>query len=218
MRTRHVILGTVTLAILMAAGFRAASNQATPAPAAPAATTAPPGMASGVSEVMKLFQGGTSADVIAGYVRNSPLSFYLTADNILFLQQQGVPEPVIMAMIQRYGELQRQTGMAARAAAPIPARAPAPRYESYAPQYPAASYGYIPATGNPVSEPYYYYDSWYCPGGPGLYPSGFAIIGGIGRTGFARGALGGRVGAVGSVGRVGSVGHVGGGGRVGRRR
>lgn len=155
MRTRQVIIGTISLAILTTAGFRAAPNQAGAALDAKTPPAAAPALASGVSEVMKLFRGGTSADIIAGYVRNSPLSFYLSADNILFLQQQGLPEPVIMAMLQRYGELQRQTGMAARAAAPVPARAPAPQYQSYAAEYPAVSYPYVPPPSYPVYQPYY---------------------------------------------------------------
>ena len=180
---------------------------------------------------MKLFQGGTSAEIIAGYVRNSPLSFYLSADNILYLQQQGVPEPVIMAMIQRYGELQRQTGTAARAAAPVPARAPAPQYQSYAAGYPAVSYDYVPPPSYPVYEPYYepyYYDPflyepyyyntfyWYRSGGP-VFHSGIGRAGGIGHVGFAQGGSAAHAGGGARVGGGVAGGHVAGsgGGRVG---
>lgn len=234
MRTRQVIIGTISLAILTAAGFRAAPNQAGAALDAKTAVAAAPGLASGVSEVMKLFRGGTSADIIAGYVRNSPLSFYLSADNILFLQQQGVPEPAIMAMLQRYGELQRQTGMAARAAAPVPARAPAPQYQSYAAAYPAVSYPYVPPPSYPVYQPYYepflyepyYYNTfyWYRSGGP-LFHSGIGRTGGIGHAGVAQGGSAARAGGgarIGGGARVGgSGGHIGGsggGGRAGGRR
>jgi hypothetical protein len=136
---RQLIFGTFILAILIAAVPRVAPSQVHAAVEASPALATPPGLASGVSEVMKMFKGGVPADIIAGYVNNSTLSFYLSADNILSLQQQGVPAPVIMAMIQRYGELQRQTGMAARVPVQVPAAAPAPPYYSYAPEEPASS-------------------------------------------------------------------------------
>ena len=63
---------------------------------------------SGVSEVMKLFKGGISADIIVSYINNSTLSFYLSADNLIALQQEGVPQQVLTAMMQRYGQLQRK--------------------------------------------------------------------------------------------------------------
>ena len=91
---------------------------------------------------MKLFKGGIPADIMVSYVNNSPLSFYLSADNIISLQQQGVPGPVLTAMIHRYGELQRQAGMAAGAPAQaqgVPAQAPAPQYYSYSAEDQAAA-------------------------------------------------------------------------------
>ena len=76
------------------------------------------------------------------YINTSPLVFYLSADNIISLQQQGLPLPVINAMINRYGQSQRQNSMMAGAgqtqqpqyAAPqvqVPAQAPPPQYYSY---------------------------------------------------------------------------------------
>jgi hypothetical protein len=117
--------------------------------------------------------------------------------------QQGVPAPVIMAMIQRYGELQRQTGMAARVPVQVPAAAPAPQYYSYAPEEPASSYPYVEAPSYPVYEPVYY-DSVYYPWCPIVGPvvSGFVFghVGGFGHGGLARGGFGGRAGGGGHVG------------------
>jgi len=45
-------------------------------------------MPSGVSEVMKLFEDGIPADIMVSYINNSPLSFYLSADNLISLQKE----------------------------------------------------------------------------------------------------------------------------------
>ena len=101
----------------------------------PAVATPTPALSSGVSEVMKLFKGGITADIMVSYINNSPLSFYLSADNLIALQNEGVPAPVLMAMIQRFGELQRQTQTANSAASQYQAQStPA----QYAPQQYAA--------------------------------------------------------------------------------
>ena len=55
-------------------------------------------MPSGVSEVMKLFEDGIPADIMVSYINNSPLSFYLSADNLISLQKEGVPAPVLTTM------------------------------------------------------------------------------------------------------------------------
>jgi hypothetical protein len=180
------------------------TNPAIAAPtAAPPAASAAPALAlpSGVSEVMKLFKGGISADIMVSYINSSPLSFYLSADNLIALQQQGVPAPVLTAMMQRYGELQRQTGMAAaapaqyqtQAAAPqyaappqyatavqVPAQAPAPEYYSYAPAQPAVV-PYVAPPVYPAYDPYYYdpfYYPWYPFGGPVVFDFGIGRFGG----------------------------------------
>jgi uncharacterized membrane protein YgcG len=180
---------------------------------------------------MKLFKGGIPADIMVSYVNNSPLSFYLSADNIISLQQQGVPTPVVTAMIQRYGELQRRTVMAAgapgQAPVPVPAQAPAPNYNSYAAADSSASFNaalqaranafnsayaapptypvYAPAPAPVYYDPYYY-DPFYYPGypfgGPLVFGFGFGHGGGFGHSG-----VGGHVGGFG--------GHVGGGGAHG---
>ena len=148
-------------------------------------------MPSGVSEVMKLFKGGIPADIIVSYINNSPLSFYLSADNLISLQKEGVPAPVLTAMIQRNGDLRRQTGVAASPPAPVMAQDPAPQYASppaqvpaqatvaqyySAPLPPAASYPYAVAPSYPVYDPYYYdpyYYPWYPFGGPVVFGFGF---------------------------------------------
>jgi len=252
-----MIFGTATITALLAALFLTAPGRATaagdtdvaaaspspapnaagvasPSPAPNAASVAPPSYPSGVSEVMKLFRGGIPADIMVSYVNNSPLLFYLSADNIISLQQQGVPTPVVTAMIQRYGELQRRTSMGASAPAQVPAQAPAPNYNSYAaedssPGFNAAlqaraasSYAYVapptypvyvPSPAPPVYyDPYYndsFYSPWYPFGGPVVFDFGVGRVGGFGHGGF-----GGRVGGFG--GHIGGFsGHGGFGGGIG---
>jgi hypothetical protein len=148
-------------------------------------------MPSGVSEVMKLFKGGIQADIMVSYINNSPLSFYLSADNLISLQKEGVPAPVLTAMIQRNGDLRRQMGVAASPPAQVMAQDPAPQYASppaqvpaqaavaqyySAPVPPAASYPYAVAPSYPVYDPYYYdpyYYPWYPFGGPVVFGFGF---------------------------------------------
>ncbi|MGA3181360.1 MAG: hypothetical protein ABSF38_13560 [Verrucomicrobiota bacterium] len=183
--------------------------------------TQAPAWPSGVSEVMKMFRGGISADIMITYINHSPLSFYLDADAIIALQKEGVPTPVLTAMMRRYGELQRQTAMAAGPPAQVPAQAqapqdagapvqvaaqaPAPQYYSYAPALPATAYTYVPAPSYPLYDPYYYYDPFYYP----WYPFAGPVV-----FGFGFGHFGGGYGHVGGFGgHVGGGGHFGGGGR-----
>jgi len=213
-----------------------------PAPAAPAASASQQyNLPSGVAEVMKMYKGAIPADIMISYINNSSLVFYLSADNIISLQQQGLPLPVINAMINRYGQLQRQNSMMAgpaqtqqpQYAAPqvqVPAQAPAPQYYSYAPSEPAVSY----PVEAPVYDPYYYdsynyYDPFYYPGywgwpvgisvgyiggfGHGYYRGGYGH-GGVGHGGFGggHGGGGGFGGGHAGGGGIGGGGHGGGGG------
>jgi hypothetical protein len=66
----------------------------------------------GVSEVVKMYQAGISKAIIVGYIENSVLPFHLTADGEIYLQRLGVPQEVMLALIHRDGELQRQAAMA----------------------------------------------------------------------------------------------------------
>jgi len=253
MRTQPMLFGTATLAILLAAlfltvpgranaagGDSAAAPSPSPSPGAAGATL--PSLPSGVSEVMKLFKGRIPDDIIVSYIKNSRETFYLSADNLIALQQQGVSGPVLTAMIQRYGELQRQAPMTASAQAqvPVPSQAPVPQYNAYTAEDQAAAanynaalqaranaynyayvappnYGIYPA---PVYVDPYYYDPFYYPwypfGGVGIIDFGFGYGGGFGHGGFGHGGLGhGGVGGGGG-GRGGGIGggggHAGGGG------
>lgn len=209
MRTRQIILGvtgTALMAVMLAAPVRAAAFDTN----APAPTAATPWQATGVNEVMKMFRGGISSDVIISYINNSPLSFYLSADNIIELQQQGVPTLVVQAMIQRNGQLGRlaaaqsqQAGGQATVA--VPRQAPAPQYYSYSgdPSFDSAlaarqvnSYNNYAFGSSVYAAPapvYDYYDP-YPWGWDGFYPGVVFVGGGYGfghgygyRGGFGHG-------------------------------
>jgi hypothetical protein len=180
------------------------ATQAVPSVAANPGTAPTPAWPSGVSEVMKLYKSGISTDIIASYINNSSLSFSLSADNLIALKQEGVPGPVLAAMMQRYSELQRQSAMAVAApvpsqapapppaapapqnaaSVPVPAQAPVPQYYSYAPAQPAVTYPYaVAAPAWPAYDPYYYAPYYYPSfpfGGPVAFEFSFGHFGGYG--------------------------------------
>src|ERR1700744_726784 len=60
-----------------------------------------PQLSYGVSEVVKGAQAKASDDTILAYVKNSGNSYGLDADQIIYLQQQGVSSAVITAMLNQ---------------------------------------------------------------------------------------------------------------------
>jgi hypothetical protein len=158
----------------------------------------------GPRAVLKMSQSRLPDDIITGYITGSPLSFYMAADDIIFLQQQGISADLLRAMIHRNAEEQqtRASVLAAAAPAPVPSPAPAPPYYATAP---AAPYSYASQAAYPVYAPYNY-DSFY------YYPF-------LGRGGYHYNGVS-RVASVAHFGGVhgGSVGHLGGVGPAGRRR
>ncbi len=221
------------MALFLAAPKATAGGGDTFAPAPSVAPSPMPAtLPSGVSEVMKMYKGGIPADIMISYINTSPLVFYLSADNIISLQQQGLPLPVINAMINRYGQSQRQNSMMAGAgqtqqpqyAAPqvqVPAQAPPPQYYSYDSSQAAVV---APQPVYPAYDPYYYdpvyYDYypgyWGWPVGIGFgYYGGFGRgygYGGFGHGGFGGGHVGGGFGGGHVGGGFGGGGHGGGGG------
>src|SRR5277367_97418 len=58
----------------------------------------PPSRSVVFSEVVKLSQAHQSDDVILGYLKNSGATYALTADEIIYLNSQGVSQKVIAAL------------------------------------------------------------------------------------------------------------------------
>lgn len=98
----------------------ASTQTAQTAQTAPAPTPAPQ-LAYGVPQILQLAQAKVSDDTIIAYIRNSGNSYGLDADQIIYLQQQGLSTPVINAMLSqpRAGVL----GYTAAAPAPVPTTA-----------------------------------------------------------------------------------------------
>ena len=111
------LLGTDTVPVSRA--------QNAPAPAstssanAPSASTLPPDVDpnSPLAQVVSLVQAGVEQSVILNYINNSTGLFNLNSDQIIYLNDLGVPTEVINAMMQRDQQLE-QTGAAPAPAAP----------------------------------------------------------------------------------------------------
>ena len=87
------------------------------------------------AEVVKLAGSGVGDEVVLAYIQNSSGTFNLSADNLLYLRDLGVSQPVITAMLNhdngQRGQAQesppqQQYAPAPASEAPMPAQAPAP--------------------------------------------------------------------------------------------
>lgn len=105
---------------------------------------APSNLAFGVTQVLKLQQGGLGKDVLMNYVNSANLSFALRADDIIYLHQVGVPEEVITTMMER----ERNHMAVAQSSAPVEE----PQSQSVAQVNPSAAQ-VAPATTTFVSQP-----------------------------------------------------------------
>lgn len=81
------------------------------------AQTAPANLSPDLQEIVKFAQAHMSDDVILAYIKNSGKSYNLSADDLLYLNSQGVSQPVISALLKAKGDAP---------AAPAPAPSPAP--------------------------------------------------------------------------------------------
>ena len=77
------------------------------------AQTAPANLSPALQEVLKLTKAQMGDEVIVSYINNSGTAFHLTADEMVYLKDQGVSQPVMAALLQ------------AKAAVPAPQAAPA---------------------------------------------------------------------------------------------
>ena len=218
-----IYLATAVVSIGVSRNLDAADG--TPSASAPAIVTAQsPAFPLGVSEVVKMYQGGIGKDVLVSYIENSALPFHLTADGIIYLQHLGMPKEVTSALILREGELQKQAVAAYQQRAQASQQQPATGAPGYnqagvgntalpvpMPSTPApAVYPYAESAPPPVYPDYSAYPD-YDYGYP-YYAPGLVIGGGYGWGWGGYGRYGGGVRG-GSGG--GSRGGFGGGGRGG---
>ena len=172
------VLGGMTLSAPMVLAQDTSAIAATNTIAPVAAPTAPvtPPLAYGVSQILQLAQAKVSDDTIIAFVKNSGNSYGLSADQIIYLQKQGLSSAVITAMLN-----QPRTG--ALASTPAPAT-PTPATDAPAPAAPASA---VPdytqsATSTATVAPTvtyvqtqpattYYYPYYYSYGYPYYYPA-----------------------------------------------
>lgn len=177
-------LVSLTVAALGVPASVMAGDPPAPTPVAAVASAPAPTTTSslpyGAQEVVKMYQGGISKEVITRYIEASVLPMHLTADGIIYLQHLGIPQEITAAMLSRDGELQKQAGlayqqqMAANAAvaaangqpAPAPG-APAPAPQVVMPSSPPPAVAPYPDVGPPAvaypDYPAYVYPYYYGP-------------------------------------------------------
>jgi hypothetical protein len=122
-------------------------------------TTAVPQLAYGVPQVVQLAQAKVSEDTIIAYIHNSGNSYSLTADQIIYLRQQGVSDNVINVMLNQPKVASTPASAPAQAEVSTAYAQPTTTYVQTAP---ASSVYVIPDTQS------YYYDSYYAQ--PYCYP------------------------------------------------
>jgi hypothetical protein len=98
-----------------------------------------------LAEIIKLNNSGVEEGVMMAFVTNSPSTFNLSAEEIIYLKDIGVPDRVVTAMILRDQTLHADSVTALAAAAPPPSEPPvAPNASDVAPQPDATAAQYPP--------------------------------------------------------------------------
>jgi hypothetical protein len=123
------------LAVLMALTLLAAGTDAN-------AQTTPANLSPDLQEIVKFAQAKMSDDVILAYIKNSGKVYHLSGDDMIYLNSQGVSQPVLSALLQTAGS--------APAPAPSPSPSPAPAPVVVPTPAPAAVPAYMPP---PVAAP-----------------------------------------------------------------
>lgn len=133
------------------------------------AQSAPPNLSSQVQEVVKLTQAKMSDDIILAYIKNSGESYNLKADDILYLNSQGVSQPVISALLQSKSSAAPAPVAAPSTPAPTPYSTPVSPYPGQVSPYPGQAVAPVPPLepppGSEISLSYFQtqlapYGSW----------------------------------------------------------
>lgn len=107
------------------------------------AQTAPADLSPDLQQVVRLSQQHLSDDVVINYIRNSGKTYHLSADDIIYLNRQGVSQTVIGVL---------QTGASASPATSAPS-APPPPSDSSAPVPPALDTAPAAPSATPAFAP-----------------------------------------------------------------
>lgn len=84
--------------------------------APPIGSTAAPLLGYGATQILQLSKAGVADDTIVAYIRNSGNSYLLSAEQVIYLQQQGLSTPVINTMLSQPKTTDLASVPAARAA------------------------------------------------------------------------------------------------------
>ena len=112
-------------------------------PPPPVVAVSPAGLSPGGVEVLRLAQAGTSEEVMLAYVQNAGAPFGLNSDQIVYLRNNGVPDSVVTAMLNRDAALQ-----------PLPPTTPPPAVVVTPPATPPPVY-----VSSPPPDVAYFYDN-----------------------------------------------------------
>jgi hypothetical protein len=176
--TLQKILAVVTVAGLALSVSKTLAQDSTTVAQPAAASAAAPRLSYGVSQIVQLAQAKVGEDTIIAYIKNSGNSYVLTADQIIYLRQQGVSDAAITTMLNQ----PRLSVAAATTPPPAPQAAVSTATVAPAVTYvqtvPATTYYYY-------GQPYYYYPAYYYPayGYYGFYPGVSLSFGWGGRWG-----------------------------------
>jgi hypothetical protein len=136
-------------------------------------------LSAGISEIVKMVKSDADSSVIQAYIENSPIAFYPSAEEIIYLHQLGTPPPIVSALIRHGGELRARAAQAykenqnanAQPSSPTivapaatysgPTQAPSSiaaynGYPDYGYNYPAYSYSGYPAYSYSYWSPFYF--------------------------------------------------------------
>lgn len=118
------------------------------------AQSAPATQSPQLQEVVKLTQAKMSDDVIVSYVKNSGATYNLSADDILYLNSQGVSQPVISALLASKSNAGAPAAPVAVPTTAAPPVQPAPQVSPYPGQQvsPYPTDGGPPPTAAPMAE------------------------------------------------------------------
>jgi hypothetical protein len=100
----------------------------------------PANLPPGVQDVLKLTRAGLSEDLILSQVRTSGTTYNLTADQIIYLSNQGVSQNVIKALLPTGGSAPSAPAWQPAPASAAASYAPAPPAPAYVPPPPAPAY------------------------------------------------------------------------------
>jgi hypothetical protein len=156
-----ILLASTSLFARSLAAVGSAAAPGTP----PQEGISPKNYSTGITDLLKMSDAKVPTEVLKAYVTSSPIAYRPVADEIILMQQHGVPSEVLTAMLQRGAELRNQfqnlraaQAASAQPAAPVPAYAP----QAYAyPPAPAYDYSTVPAYADYSDSYPAYYPAYY---------------------------------------------------------